>query len=63
MIINCRKCVHFKITWVKEQPYGCTLFGFKSKDLPSVEVFNSSGKACIKFNPKNQEKKDTPKTF
>jgi len=41
MPVDCIKCAHFKITWIKAQPYGCKLFGFKSKGLPSVEVFNT----------------------
>ena len=57
MPVDCRKCAHFKITWIKEQPYGCKLFGFKSKGLPSVEVFLTSGKDCLKFAPKILQKK------
>jgi hypothetical protein len=56
MPIDCRKCEHFKITWIKEQPYGCKLFGFKSKVIPSREVFITSGKECVKFTPKVQPK-------
>jgi len=57
MPVNCLKCTHFKITWIKTQPYGCTLFGFKSKALPSVEVYTTSGKECTKFTPKVPQKK------
>jgi hypothetical protein len=58
MSLDCRKCAHFKITWIKAQPYACKLFGFKSRNLPSVEVFVTSGKECVKFTPKMQEKKE-----
>jgi hypothetical protein len=57
MPVNCRNCEHFKITWIKEQPYGCKLFGFKSKGLPSIEVYKTSGKECLKFTPKAPPKK------
>ena len=57
MEVNCRKCIYFKITWEKERPYACKAFGFKSKNIPSYEVFNASGKECLKFSPKTAKKK------
>lgn len=50
--IDCFKCRYFYITWDANQPRGCKAFGFKTKQLPSAVVFESSGKPCLKFSPK-----------
>ncbi len=47
--IDCRRCVSFYVTWQRSFPYGCRAFGFKSKHLPSYEVFLSSGDPCCLF--------------
>jgi hypothetical protein len=47
--INCFKCKFFSITWDKDKPYGCNALGFKSKRLPSIEVYKSSGQKCMLF--------------
>jgi len=57
MAIECRKCKHFFITWDPKNPYGCRIFGMKTKQMPSVEVFATSGKECLKF----QKKEETPR--
>ena len=44
--INCRNCKHYFITWEKNMPYGCRAFGFKARQIPSLVVFQSSGKFC-----------------
>ncbi|MBC8061519.1 MAG: uracil-DNA glycosylase [Clostridiaceae bacterium] len=51
-IINCRKCKNFYITWDKNFPFGCRKLNFKSKKLPSVNVFESSGEQCLYFEHK-----------
>ncbi len=35
-------------------PYGCRAFGFKSKQIPSLVVLQSSGEACKAFVEKNK---------
>ncbi|KAA0258494.1 uracil-DNA glycosylase [Deferribacter autotrophicus] len=50
--VNCHKCKGFYITWDKNFPYGCRILGFKSKYLPSVEVYRSSGVKCMYFTQK-----------
>ncbi|MBF0458583.1 MAG: uracil-DNA glycosylase [Nitrospirae bacterium] len=50
--IDCFKCHHFFITWDRKFPYGCKFMGFKSKVMPSQEVFSASGKACQSFKEK-----------
>jgi hypothetical protein len=47
--INCFKGKFFSITWDKDKPYGCNALGFKSKRLPSIEVYKSSGQKCMLF--------------
>lgn len=50
--IDCMKCQYFYITWDQKFPRGCKLLNFKSKQMPSIEVLQSSGSACLKFGPK-----------
>ena len=45
----CRECRHFYITWEPDFPYGCRGFGMKSRYMPYLEVFRSSGKSCQLF--------------
>ncbi|MCY6371616.1 uracil-DNA glycosylase [Clostridium ganghwense] len=54
--INCRKCKYFYITWDAKSPYGCRAMGFKTKLMPSLVVFQSTGKNCLYFNEKNTNK-------
>lgn len=51
--INCFQCCHFFITWDKSFPNGCKVFGFKTKQLPSVAVQQASGAECAAFQQKN----------
>ena len=46
---NCLKCAYFKVTWDKEFPRGCEMFGIKGQSLPSAEVFNATGRQCPVF--------------
>ncbi|MDP3683464.1 MAG: uracil-DNA glycosylase [Ignavibacteria bacterium] len=56
MAVNCRQCAHFYITWDRNFPYGCKAFGLKTKRIPSAEVYLSSGKECLKFQKKENQK-------
>ncbi|MBN2511287.1 MAG: hypothetical protein JXB03_13485 [Spirochaetales bacterium] len=49
---NCLACVHFKVTWDPDFPRGCSLFGVKSKQLPSASVYASTGRHCPSFRRK-----------
>ncbi|MEK5079181.1 uracil-DNA glycosylase [Solibacillus sp. FSL W7-1436] len=55
MKVDCFKCQHFRVTWDQFNPRGCTAYGFKTKQLPSLVVKQSSGMDCLKFVPKNRE--------
>jgi len=50
--IDCFKCKHFYITWEQSFPRGCRAMGFKSKEMPSDVVFQSSGMECMRFEEK-----------
>lgn len=51
--VNCRQCRHYYITFDASAPYGCRIYGFKSKVTPSLAVFQSSGMACTLFSQKD----------
>ena len=53
----CMNCKHFYITWDASYPYGCRGFGMKSKQCPSLIVFQSSGKPCMVYEAKTDRKK------
>jgi hypothetical protein len=55
--INCYKCKHFYVTWEPKHPNGCKAMGFKSKTLPSIVVYRSSGEPCKLFTQKRLEKR------
>ena len=44
--INCYGCYYFFVTYKQSKPYGCKVYGFISKNMPSNVVFNSSGIKC-----------------
>ena len=48
----CFNCRHFYITWDKSFPYGCKAMGFKSKEISSDVVQQSSGTKCLYFEKK-----------
>ncbi|MBI5558567.1 MAG: uracil-DNA glycosylase [Deltaproteobacteria bacterium] len=43
---NCFTCRFFFITHEAAHPYGCRAMGFKSKKIPVLVVFESSGLEC-----------------
>lgn len=57
---NCLKCVFFQVTWNENHPRSCLKFHFKSKELPSVVVRQSTGVACPHFTSKFARSADTP---
>ncbi len=50
---NCRQCEYFQTTWDKANPLGCKKFGFKTRQLPSVEVLATTGQQCCFFLAKS----------
>jgi len=57
---NCFKCQFFYITWDSRHPNGCKAMGFKTRSLPSVVVFQSSGKPCAFYKEKTPRPPDSP---
>jgi len=51
--INCRRCKYYFVTWEANKPHGCKAYGFKSPQIPSLVVKQSSGSDCSLFIPKN----------
>jgi len=54
--INCRKCIHYFVTWKPLKPHGCKVYGFEAKQIPSMVVFSSSGLACQSYEEKPSRK-------
>lgn len=58
MKIDCFKCRYFKVTWDPQTPRACMAYGFKTRQVPSIVVRQSSGMDCLKFasKPEREEK-------
>ncbi|MDR0662913.1 MAG: hypothetical protein LBF80_02385 [Spirochaetaceae bacterium] len=56
---NCLKCEFFRVSWDAAFPRSCTQFDIKCRALPSVEVFNATGRQCPSFAVKGVHKSDT----
>jgi hypothetical protein len=44
--IICQKCKHYFVTWEKLKPHGCRAYGFKSAQIPSSVVKQTSKLDC-----------------
>ena len=53
--IKCTACKYYHITWDQNLPYGCKIHGFKSKQIPSILVKQTSGEDCLAFENKNEK--------
>jgi len=49
---NCWACRHLRVTWEPSFPYACNAMGFKSRNLPCVEVLLADGEPCRAFSAK-----------
>jgi hypothetical protein len=58
---NCHSCKNFYITWEKDFPYGCRAMEFKSARLPSLDVEEADGQACLAHASKLGSEKRTKK--
>jgi len=50
--IICQKCKYYYVTWQPNKPHACKAYGFKSLQIPSVIVKQSSGIPCTLFKQK-----------
>lgn len=55
--ISCWECAHFSISWDKARRYQCNKLGFKSRNLPSIEVLQTDGRQCLSFSQKDKSPK------
>jgi hypothetical protein len=51
--INCFTCRYFYITHDQNFPYGCKAVGFKSRLMPSKEMYVNSGIECQLYEEKD----------
>jgi len=49
---DCWQCRYFAISWDPRNPYQCKMMGFKSRMIPSFEVFRADGNHCRGFMDK-----------
>ncbi len=59
-MIDCHKCKHYYVTWERQFPHGCRSMNFKSLQLPSAVVRNSSGIPCMRYQPKPKAQEGNP---
>ena len=52
-LVKCHGCEYFFITYRPNRPYGCKAYGFISKNIPSMVVFQTSGIKCAYKKLKN----------
>jgi len=55
--VNCFQCIYFTVTWDTQFPRACSLYGFKSANLPSATVLETTGTACLGFVKKGSKEK------
>jgi hypothetical protein len=48
---NCLQCRHFTVTWNARFPRACVVFEIKSRKMPSLVVYESTGYHCPAFEP------------
>jgi hypothetical protein len=46
---NCLQCRYFHVSWDPRFPRSCSVFGIKSKKLPSHAVHEATGRHCPAF--------------
>jgi len=46
---NCLKCRHFYVSWDPSFPRACRVFGVKSRQMPSLAVYQATGRHCPAF--------------
>ena len=52
--VNCYKCVYYYVTWDASFPRCCKFYNFKTLNIPSILVKQSTGQSCDKFKPKGK---------
>lgn len=57
---DCLHCSHYFVTWEADKPRGCRAYEFKTPELPSKVVLESSGEPC-QFFERSGESRSRPK--
>jgi len=52
--IICQRCKFYYVTWESGKPHGCKAYQFKSQQIPSVVVKQSSGIDCSFYQLKER---------
>lgn len=52
---NCHECEYYRVSWDNRFPRSCSKFGFKGRQLPSLEVLAATGQQCCFFVAKPRE--------
>jgi len=56
---DCRRCVHYIVTWDERHPHGCRCMGFKSRTAPADEVRRATGGSdCRLYEEKPGRRRD-----
>ncbi|MBA57622.1 MAG: uracil-DNA glycosylase [Gammaproteobacteria bacterium] len=50
--VNCWNCCFFSISWDPNHRYRCQRLGFKSRQLPSIDIRQIDGRDCLYFKTK-----------
>lgn len=58
---NCWQCRHFAVSWDPKLPYTCKLMGFKSRNIPMIEVLRADGRPCHGYVPKTATQQSAPR--
>ncbi len=61
--INCKRCIHYFITWDPTRPNGCKIFSFKSQKMPSRILKECGEKKCGSFMAKTELNKKKESEF
>lgn len=51
---TCTGCRNYFVTYDPTFPYGCQLFGFKSRQSPRMEVRSATGHDCTEYAPREK---------
>ncbi|MBO8138840.1 MAG: uracil-DNA glycosylase [Desulfotomaculum sp.] len=54
--IICQKCKYFYVTWDDKLPRGCKAYGFKTRHIPSLVVYRTTGHRCVCYKEKETKK-------
>lgn len=55
--VDCNKCIHYYVTWDANNPRGCKVYGFKSRQMPNAIVRQTDVSGCQAFESKSEAKK------